>query len=1098
MKLPQNPNVKFSIMAAAATLGFVLAMIFFWNSPTPVEAQNTPATTSKAESTPAPPPADTIVLAQATPNAAPSTPTNAPAQVVKVEASTNQVPAPALAAVQPAGTPGLPTALPGAPAALGQPGAPVANAPAKAPEPLSPTEEVPVSFQGAQVDMIVQWLAKTTGKSVVKHPRVQCQLTIVSSKNLPMRDAVNLIYRALALEGFVAIESSKSILIVPEGSEPKMNPELLSPSKEIPEGRQRLMKVFPLKHVAPGELREKIRPVLSEKAVIDADERAGQLIVTDYNDNLRLLVELIKELDVTSVSDSALEIFTLKYSQAEDLASLLGLILNAQPGTPTSSSPSSGSSSPSPSSGRIMPGMPGGPGGPPSMPSSSGAPSAPLTSQAGQQVKIWPDKTANRLIVAAPKSRMPDVKKMIETLDTDKPEDVGVRVIPLKVVSAEDLVRELGPLYQKMSGKSLKDMVEVTASSRANSLIVLSSEANYKAIDRLIKALDTEDAQEKVMQAFPLKNADAEDVAKQLKDLSQDAEQSRYPYYYYSFSQSSSSKSSKKPSVVADRRRNTVIIQAPPGMMGGLAKMIQELDAPNTDNSLAPKIIALKFVGAADIEDVLNELFLKKTQQRTYWYYDDYPQETADKNVGRLYGKVRITSEAYSNSLIVTANSLEHLAAVEDVIKQLDVPSQAGESTLRLELRFASAADVANSLNILFAKNGSPPLRATPQQGGQQPRNNQPQQQDQNTSLSMNFELEEESKEEGYFPWLGGQPDNTRTTDGRTARPGSDMVGRIRVVPDQRSNSLLISANAHYLTQILKLIDDLDAPTAEVLIEARIVEVSSDFLDKLGVRWSPDGSKTFSAADLDNAILARTSANYTKGFGGTTTANTTGAGGMAAALSSLRSGVLDASISMDFLIQFLRQNTAATVLAQPQINIKDNETGKLFVGQEVPVPANNQINQLGGQNTSFRYKPVGVVLEVTPHINKLGDVSLKIHAESSSIVPGQIVLGGAVFDTRNFKTDLEAKSGETLVLGGIIQKQTSDTMRKTPILGSIPGLGWAFKKKDKVSREVELIVFLRPKVVRTPQEAKELLDEIDKKTPLIKKANQEEKQESKK
>ena len=525
-------------------------------------------------------------------------------------------------------------------------------------------------------------------------------------------------------------------------------------------------------------------------------------------------------------------------------------------------------------------------------------------------------------------------------------------------------------------------------------------------------------------------------------------------------------------------------------MIASLAKMIHELDAPVTDNSLAPKIIALKFVGAADIEDVLNELFLKKTQQQRPYWYDDYPQETADKNVGRLYGKVRITSEAYSNSLIITANSPEHLSAVEDVIRQLDVPSQAGESTLRLELRFANAAAVANSLNILFAKNGSRPLKAAPQQG-QPPRNNQPQQPDQGNSLSTNFDLEEASKEEGYFPWLGGQPDSARTTDGRTVRPGSDMVGRIRVVPDQRSNSLLISANAHYLTQILKLIDDLDAPTAEVLIEARIVEVSSDFLDKLGVRWSPDGSKVFSAADLDNSLMVQSGANYTKGFGGTTSANSGGSGGIAAALSSLRSGVLDASVSMDFLVQFLRQNTAATVLAQPQINIKDNETGKLFVGQEVPVPANNQINQLGGQNTSFRYKPVGVVLEVTPHINKLGDVSLKIHAESSSIVPGQIVLGGAVFDTRNFKTDLEAKSGETLVLGGIIQKQVSETMRKTPILGSIPGLGWAFKKKDKVSREVELIVFLRPKVVRTPQEAKELLEEIDKKTPLIRKSTQE-------
>ena len=93
-------------------------------------------------------------------------------------------------------------------------------------------------------------------------------------------------YRALALESFTTIESSKSILIVPEGQEPKLSPELVDGSRtEIPEGRQRLIKVFPLQHVQPGELREKVRGVLSEKATIEVDDRANQMIVTDYNDS---------------------------------------------------------------------------------------------------------------------------------------------------------------------------------------------------------------------------------------------------------------------------------------------------------------------------------------------------------------------------------------------------------------------------------------------------------------------------------------------------------------------------------------------------------------------------------------------------------------------------------------------------------------------------------------------------------------------------------------------------------------------------------------------------------------------------------------------
>jgi len=949
-------------------------------------------------------------------------------------------------------------------------------------------DEIQVSFQGANVDMIVQWLAQTTGKSVVKHPRVQCQLTIVSSKKVSPREAINLIYRALALEGFTAVESSNAILVVPEGQEPKMSPVLLGVAQgEIPEGRQRLVKLFPLTHVQAADLRERIRGALSDKGTVETDDRANQLIVTDYNENLRLLAELIKDLDVSS-SYLTVETYPIKYGDADEVGNLLNLILNSQSGGSSSPARPKPSSGPSPSGGPVPPGGPMPSAGPPP-PSGDSAPSGGgAAATAGSQVRIWPDKSANRLIIAAPKSKVPEIQRLLAILDTDKPQDVSVRLIPLKNISATELVKALGPLYQKMTSRSPKDAVEVSADEQSNSLIVLSSEANFKIVENLATSLDTEDAQEKITKTFPLKNADAQDVAKQLQELNQ--EQTSYSRYVYYFS-APSGKTTRKMSVVADRRRNALIIQAPPAQMDNIARIIEELDEAISDESLAPKIYALKYVSAVDIEDVLNELFLKKQPQRPYWdyfYYDSSPESTADRDVGRLYGKVRITSEPYSNSLIITANSKESLAAVENVIEQLDRPSEAGESTLRIGLKFAKASTVANSINILFAKNGSPPLRPVTLPGQPSP---VPQQQQQPGGPSRSgFDLEQETKEEGYYPWLGGQPDSPRSSDSRSAtRPVSDLVGRVRAVADQRSNGLLISANVHFFPQILKLIEELDAATDQVLIEARLVEVSTDFLDKLGVRWSPDGSQVFTADDFDNSILGHVGGEYRKGFGGRSGVNTPASSSLSQSLMSLRSGVLDGTISMDFLVQFLRKTTDATVLAEPQINIRDNETGRLFVGQQVPIPDNTQVSQIGGQNTTIRYKDVGVVLEVTPHINTFGDVELRIHAESSTVVPGQTVLGGALFDTRNFRTDLRAKNGQTLVLGGIIQKQVSDTLRKTPVLGSIPGLGWAFKKKDKSTRDVELLVFLRPRVVRTPNDAKELLEEMEKKAPLIKRWN---------
>ena len=847
-------------------------------------------------------------------------------------------------------------------------------------------DDIQLSFQGANIDMVVQWLAQTTGKTVIKHPQVQCQLTITSSKKVSPREAINIVYRALALEGYTAIESSQSIMIVPEGKEPRMSPEVIDSSqKQIPEGRERLTKVFTLNHIQAAALREKVQAALSDKATVTLDEHANQIIISDYNDNLRVATELIS------------------------------------------------------------------------------------------------------------------------ALDTDRPQDVAVRILPLKHMSAIDLAKELAPLYQKMSGKSPDTALDVAADDRSNSLIVFSSEADFNALEKIISALDTDEANEKVMHTFTLKNADAEDVAKQLQDLGQNENNNnRYPFFFYD-SGSSNSKGNKKMSVVADRRRNAVIVQAPPADMDDISKMIEELDEPVPNDSLAPRIYRLKYVSAVDMEDVLNELFLKKQQSRSYWDYvfgdGEDSSQGSGQDAGRLYGKVRITSEPYSNAILVTSNSKENLAVVEDVLRQLDSPSEAGESTLHVPLMYAKAPIVARNINILFAKNGSPPLRSTAQQQQNNNNGNVLQQQQQAGDTSQNsFLLAQEIKEEGYYPWLGGQPDNVRGGygggDRNTPRPVSDLVGRIRAVADDRGNALLISANVHYMPSVLKLINELDAPSDQVLIEARIVEVSSDYLDKIGVRWSPDGSKVFTSDDYDNSILAHGSGNYQTGFGGVSTVNnpTATSGNLlspANLLAQVRSGVVDRTVNIDYLVQFLRKTTDATVLGEPQININDNETGRLFVGQQVPILTAQNNPALGGTSQNFSYKDVGVILEVTPHINSTGDVDLRIHAESSTVVPGQVVLGGAVFDTRNFQTDLTAKNGQTLVLGGIIQRQISDTLRKTPILGEIPGLGWAFKKRDKTTQEVELMVFLRPRVVRSEEEASRLLNDINKNAPKMQKWEQE-------
>jgi len=844
-----------------------------------------------------------------------------------------------------------------------------------------PTDLIQLSFQNMQIDQVIQWLSENTGKSVVKHPTAHCQITIVATGKVTRREAITMVYRALGMEGFTALETSSSILIVPTDQELKMNlsPELVGAADmAVPGGRQRLVQVFPLQHLPAADLTEKVKSVLSTNAVVVTDDRANLMIVTDFNDNLAAAAALINALDV------------------------------------------------------------------------------------------------------------------------EKNDDVIVRAINLKNVDALELSKQIQPLYQKLTGKQSKELIEISASDTANSLMVLSSAANFKEIKKFADSLDTADAQEKVMKTFELKNADAQDVAKQLQDLGKDEDNGNGRNRFFYFGGNSNGKETKKISFVADRRRNAILVQAPPSAMGSIAATISALDEPIQENSLAPKIVPLENVSAGDIEDVLNELFLKKTAQRSYFDYYDEPPPQADRDVGRLYGKVRISSEAAANALIITANSQENLDAVIAVVKELDKPSAAGDTTYHVKLNFGNAQKIANRINILFAKNGSQAVRPVNPQNpnGANPQPQQPQQPQQSTPAADDFSLEQVVKEDPYYSWLGGPPDATGrngSSDKSTDRPVSDLVGKVRVVPDEASSSLLVTANVHLFAQVSKMIEGMDVPPAQVLIEARLVQISADYLDQIGVRYSPNGSQVFSGADYQNSLMPSLGGTYLQGFGNNTKVNNpvtagsaSSAASVAQALTSLRSGVLDGNLSMDFLIQFLQQKTDATVISEPQITISDNEMAKLFVGEAVPIETGNLNPATGGSSQSFNYRNVGVILEVEPHINDSGDVQLRIRTESSTIDPTQIN-SLVVIDSAQFRTELTAKAGETLVLGGIIQKQLTDTTYKTPILGSIPLLKYVFSKRDKSVKRTELLIFLRPKVVRTLAQARELLEEANKKMSLIQK-----------
>lgn len=728
------------------------------------------------------------------------------------------------------------------------------------------------------------------------------------------------------------------------------------------------------------------------------------------------------------------EVFTLTHMKAVDLAKILGSVFSESAG---------GAEKP------VARGKP-----------KKGAPAT-----AG--MVVLPDASGNRVVVTAPAERMGDVRSLIKTLDTAKPADVAVRVIPLVHVNANELTRELSAMYRKIRGTSLKDTIEISANDRSNSLIVLSSEENYDGLVNLVRTLDTKDAKQRVTRTFSLKHADADEIASQLDEL---FEENRWGGWR------SRGQNNAETKFVANRRQNELIAIGSPNSLDQVEGMIEILDQPVSEEYLAPRIFPLKYVAAGDLKEVLDELFTKKESTRNYWNSWDSPSEDSN-DIGRLYGKVRFATEPYSNSIIVTTNSQENFDVVKGVLDQLDTRSPDREATLSIQLKYAKALNVANNINILFARTGAPPFNQNRNRNNNnnnnanRNRNNN----NNNSSSSEGFEIDDDDNTVAFYPWLGGSGGggNNRGRGDQRTRDVSDLVGKVRVVPDTRTNALLVTTAPHFFPEVRKVVSTLDVPTPQVLIEAKILEVVKDDAERFGVRWSPDGDQVFDSDDFDNSFLGSGNAVNRETYLGSLLDG------------ALREGTVSANVNLDVLVQFLRRNSDSRIRAEPRINVADNERGKLFVGARIPFISNTLNTSEGGQNATFEYQDVGITLEVTPNINANGEVALKIRVEASQIRPGETLFGGAIVDTRNYKTELTVQDGESLILGGIIQQEESEVIRKIPFLGDIPILGYLFRKRDTASREVELMVFLKPTVTRTPEEVSELMRREQDRTPYI-------------
>ena len=314
------------------------------------------------------------------------------------------------------------------------------------------------------------------------------------------------------------------------------------------------------------------------------------------------------------------------------------------------------------------------------------------------------------------------------------------------------------------------------------------------------------------------------------------------------------------------------------------------------------------------------------------------------------------------------------------------------------------------------------------------------------------------------------------------------------------TNAIILAANSDVQRQLGEVIRQLDTRREQVLVEAIIVEIGDNAAKRLGVQFLLGGKNTpFLASSYSNAVpniltvggavanyqLGRTTTTNDDGVTTTTTDSPLGQGITDAAVQSILAatggfagGLVNIGRNAVFgaILNAVRSDTESNILSTPSIMTLDNQEAKLLVGQEVPVTTGEKLSS--NFDNAFRTvqrQNVGIQLDVKPQVNSSGSIKLFLRQEVSSVAgPVSPRSNDLIINKREFKTVLTVDDGEILAIGGLLDENERRTLERIPLLSDIPVLGELFKSRSRQKGKTNLMVFIRPTIVRTAAEAREI------------------------
>jgi len=462
---------------------------------------------------------------------------------------------------------------------------------------------------------------------------------------------------------------------------------------------------------------------------------------------------------------------------------------------------------------------------------------------------------------------------------------------------------------------------------------------------------------------------------------------------------------------------NTLVITDYAENVRRIGRIISSIDVPSSTDV---QVIRLQHASAVDVGNLLQRLM---------------PEANPNPAAPGQPPKLVIGVDPRSNSLLVRADTPAITTRLKVLVAGMDIPTAANGNIHVVYLRNAEASKLAETLRGLLSAEQKTVTQPT------------------TTTATA----------------------STATASGSTQQSTPAPVSTIQAYA--ATNSLVITAPDHVYNSLRSVIEKLDARRAQVAIEALIVEVSSTASAEFGIQWQ------------DLTGLNRTGTQVIGGtnFGGIGQNIIGAAGNLNSLGQGLNIGVVRGTvringvdvIGLTGLARALEADQGSNILSKPVITTLDNEEGKIVVGQTVPFITGSFTQSSNSSTNPFQTierKDIGLTLKVTPQVAEGGTVKLKVYQEVSSVVPTTTSVKSAdlITNKRAIENTVLVDDGSIVAIGGLISDDTRNSESKVPLLGDIPVIGSLFKYQNKSRDKTNLMIFLRPVVLRDAKAAAQL------------------------